>query len=581
MAKRLISIFVPVLFLAFAQSVSAAVLYILPESGAFGLNREIGIDIKINSEGESINAAQATLAWPTDILEFVAISKTGSVFNFWVEEPEADSGAGTLRFTGGGAKGVSGDALQILKITFRTRGTGDARVSLADAAITASDGKGTNVLSNAKGAEYRIGAAAAPETSAPSTPPATPQPVRVQRPAISAEKLPQKPEIAVPLYPDPEQWHNQSGETIALWEVPNDIIAMAASLDRSPNTIPQKQDAELATGKNFGILQDGVWYVHARFRNNIGWGPTSHYRLAIDTKPPLIFTLELPEGETTDNPAPVIRFRTSDALSGLKEYQVRLDGSEAIHIPAEDFTGSFILPLQEPGTRRVSVRALDRAENSIEDSATLEILPLPSPIITFVTRELFSEEERGLTVKGTALPDADILLRVQRTLNGEGRIATEDIVRTDTSGNWDFTLSRPLRNGTYVVFARSRDARGALSLEVESAEIRVKSKPIISAGPFQLGRGGAALFLLLVLAFGFGGGVWFYRERQKKLALRVSFAELEIAKIFSLLRDDVARLVNARKSESPAEEEYAIKKLDENIQKMERYLKKGVEKIRK
>lgn len=569
-----------ILFL-FANSASAAVLYVLPESGNFTLNKEIIIDLKINSEGESINAAQATLNWPTSSLEFVAASKTGSAFNFWVEEPQANGDAGTLSFTGGTAKGVSGDALQILKITFKTRGAGVARISLSDAAITASDGKGTNVLANAIGAEYRIGAVGAPEIPTTVPPSETPQPVRVQRPAVPATGAPQKPVIAIPLYPDPAKWHNQLGETVALWEVPNDIVAMASAIDHSPNTIPQRQDAELATGRNFGILQDGVWFIHARFRNNIGWGQANHYRVAIDTSPPLAFALELPEGEITDNPSPVIRFRTSDALSGLKEYQVRFNGSEAIRIPAANFTGEYTLPLQEPGARRIVVRALDAAENSVEDGITLEILPIPSPAITFVTQELFSEEEKGLTIKGTALPDISILLRVQRVLNGQGEIAAEGIAEADSSGNWNFTFEKPLRNGMYAVVAQSRDERGALSLKVRSPEIRVKSKPIISVGPLQLGKGSAALFLLLIIALGFGGGIWFYRERQKKFAMRVLFAESEIAKIFQLLRNDMARLLQAKKAASTSDEEYAIKKLDENIRKMETYLKKGVEKIQK
>jgi len=87
--------------------------------------------------------------------------------------------------------------------------------------------------------------------------------------------------------------------------------------------------------------------------------------------------------------------------------------------------------------------------------------------------------------------------------------------------------------------------------------------------------------LLFVLLAGFGGGVWFYKKRQKKLALRVSFAEAEITKIFQLLKADAERLLKARETPTAGNDVYAIQRLQENIQKMENYIKKGVEKIKK
>ena len=230
-----------------------------------------------------------------------------------------------------------------------------------------------------------------------------------------------------------------------------------------------------------------------------------------------------------------------------------------------------------PGKRQVIVKAVDNAENGIEDSITIETLPIASPVITFVTQELFSEETRGLNVKGTSLPDIKILFQLYM---GEALMA-EGATSSDEMGNWEFTFDQPLRNGDYKVTAQSRDARGALSLVVDSPSIKVKSKPIIQIGPLQLGRGGAIGLLLFVLLAGFGGGVWFYKKRQKKLALRVSFAEAEITKIFQLLKADAERLLKARETPTAGNDVYAIQRLQENIQKMENYIKKGVEKIKK
>lgn len=170
-----------------------------------------------------------------------------------------------------------------------------------------------------------------------------------------------------------------------------------------------------------------------------------------------------------------------------------------------------------------------------------------------------------------------MLLRAYR----KEALVAEAATCADEKGNWEFTFDEPLRNGRYVVTARGQDSRGALSLVVESPEVRVKSKPIIQIGPLLLGKGGAALFLLLLLVAGFGGGIWFYRKRQEKLAMRVSFTESEIAKIFQLMRADTERLAKAKETAADSDDEYALKRLQENIQKMEGYLKKGIEKIKK
>lgn len=587
--KYYLSAVVSLVFILSAHYASAATIYISPEQGSFGIGEEFSVNIKINSEGESINAAQASLSWPANVLKFVEADKTGSIFNFWVDEPKPTTES-SLSFIGGTSNGISGEALQALKIKFKTVGGGAAEISMSDAAITAADGKGTNILSLIKGAAFGVGAEVikpqtptvvvptAPTPSAPAPAIPTPEPERLVRPPVPAAKLPQAPEVRVPLYINQNAWHSNIGETVALWDVSNDIINIAVQLDHSPNTEPKTSEKELFTGKKFGILEEDVWYIHVRFRNNIGWGPTTHYRIAIDTQPPLSFKINGLEGETTDNPSPMIEFQTNDALSGLFEYQIKINGGQAIIIPAADHKGIFELPLQEPGTKHISVKAFDFAGNSTEDSMTLEVLPIASPVITFITKEFFSNEEAGLILKGTALPNTNVLLNVYRV---SGQTAAAGVARASDQGNWDFTFEKPLQNGQYIVKAQGQDDRGALSLIVESEVITVKSRPIIQIGGLQLGKGAIALILLFVLFASAVGGVWLYRQRQKKVALRVEFAQSEAAKMFKLIEQDVDRLSKAKETPEPSDDEYALKSLQGTVQKMGAYVKKGIEKIRK
>ncbi|MBI3671562.1 hypothetical protein HY249_02080, partial [Candidatus Azambacteria bacterium] len=475
--------------------------------------------------------------------------------------------------------GISGSAVQTLKITFVAKGAGSGALTLSDASVIASDGSGTDILSKTVDGIFSVVA----KKEKPSIPISVaeeagiPAPIPITREPVPTGKLPVEPKSVVQLYPDSGRWYSIISPFSAGWVLPADITGISTAINRQPNFVPAQKSEGLFENKTFPILSDGIWYLHSRFQNDIGWGPAEHYRLAVDTQPPVGFEISIIEGEKTDNPSPTITFDTSDALSGLKEYQIRVGDGDVIKIPADEFKGSYKLPMQAPGSKQIRVRALDNAGNGIESSLTLEILPIASPVITFVTPELFSEDEKGLTAKGSALPSVDVLLKVYR---GDALVA-DKMVHSDEKGNWELTFDQPLRNGDHKVVAQSRDERGALSWPVDSQIIKVKSKPIVQIGSLELGRGSAFAFLILIIVIGFAGGFFFFKKRQDKIDMRVSVAASETDKIFKILLTDVENLRKTAKTPETIDDEYALKRLEENIKKMEAYIKRGVEKISK
>ncbi|MFA6339088.1 MAG: cohesin domain-containing protein [Candidatus Paceibacterota bacterium] len=573
--KTILAILVAVFTFGIFSVANAATLSLTPVSSDVGIGEKITINVRIDSEGVGINAAQATIRFPKDILEVVSLDKTSSAFSFWLDEPTFSNTDGVITFTGGTPYGVSGSAVKVLNIEFKAKGNGNGTVSLLETAVTASDGSGTNVLSKTNDAVITV--------SSQRVVPKVPEPQQIVRTPVASEKLPSKPNLKVSLYPDETSWYNIVGQFTASWDLPLDISGINTVVNKNPSFIPGEQSEGLFNNKTFDALSDGISYLHVRFKNNVGWGPTAHYRLAVDTVSPAGFDLSIIEGNQTDNPTPTLQFKTSDARSGLKEYQVRVGSGDLIKIPVAGFKGSFKLPLQVPGKQKVFVKAVDQADNGIESSVDMEILPIASPAITFVPSQIFSEDEQGVVVKGTALPNINVLLKLQKVANNnQGEVIANGSTKSDEKGNWEFTFGQqPLRNGQYVVIAQSQDDRGALSLAVESSKINVKSKPIIQIGAFQLGMGGAIILLLLLLVGGFGGGVWFYRKRQAKLNMRVDFTESETSKIFNLISDDVKKLSDAFKTPTEGDDEYALGKLQENIKKMGAYIKKGINKIKK
>ena len=66
--KKVFLFIISAAFFLFPVMASAAVLYIAPEGDAFNVGGRFTADIKIDSEGVGINAAQATFEYNKDVL---------------------------------------------------------------------------------------------------------------------------------------------------------------------------------------------------------------------------------------------------------------------------------------------------------------------------------------------------------------------------------------------------------------------------------------------------------------------------------------------------------------------------------
>jgi len=302
-----------------------------------------------------------------------------------------------------------------------------------------------------------------------------------------------------------------------------------------------------------------------RFKNDIGWGPTTHYRIGVDTESPLPFELTTNESIVSDDPNLVLYFKTTDAISGISKYQIKTGSGDWEIIPVKDFKGSFTHHDGEPGKHVIIVRAVDGAGNSIEDSLEHEVLPLASPTFTFATDKLFSDEAKGLSFKGTARASTEIILLIKQ---GDALVSS-NTVSVNKDGNWEFTYSEPLRNGRYTASIQNKDLRGALSLTVTAPEIRVT------------GRYTSTIIVLVVVLFTtIIVGYLFYKNRRARTALRIQVAERDAANVFKMIEADVAKLQDAQKTSTVADEEFIAEKLKKNVGKMGSYIKEEIDRAK-
>jgi len=545
----------------------AATFRLLSTGETFTIGETFSMDIKIDSEDKSINGAQATLQFPADKIEVTKLDKTDSVFNLWLAEPSFDNQKGEIRFIAASISGFSGASLQVLKATFKVKGIGTADIVVSDGAITASDGSGTNVFSTSQGLGLRIVRSKAEIARPPEAGPVTEE----------ALGFPAKPVVKVPLYPDSEKWYNFSGDFSASWDLPRSVSAVAVAVNTVANFNPTLTEG-LFGHKNFSALADGVWYLHVRFKNNIGFGQTAHYKISIDSAPPAPFIVRSETDVKTDNPAPKIFFETTDQLSGIARYLVTVDGRSEIQSLATETT----LPTLAPGRHGVKVIAFDAAANSTESSLEIEILPISSPSISSVRTEIYAGEG-GLSVNGLALPDIKILINIKNEL-GTSVFSTEAFA--DQGGEWSINIDKPLKKGAYVMEATAEDSRGALSLPVSSSQINVRSRPFIIVDNLAIGPSASIIILILIFAISFTLGSWTRKVAKESRQRRILIAQRDVNSQLLNIRKDVGTLIEKHKDKEACtpknienEVNYILKKIDTNIVKNKEYILENIEDI--
>ncbi len=100
------------------------------------------IDVNINTQ-TPINALGATIKFPPQQLQILAISKEKSFLDLWTEDTTIKEGTGEVHFSGGTfrAGGLSGTGT-MLTLTVKALQPGSAKIEFSDAEIYSHDGRG-------------------------------------------------------------------------------------------------------------------------------------------------------------------------------------------------------------------------------------------------------------------------------------------------------------------------------------------------------------------------------------------------------------------------------------------------------
>lgn len=368
--------FVSLLFFGvFVVPTYAADVSISPSTGTYAVGQTFTASIKTNPQGKSVNAVEASLSFDNTKLSVVSISKTGSVFSLWTDEPTFSNSAGTIKFGGGTPSPFSAQST-IVSVTFKVLAEGAGTVKVSSALVTAADGLGTDVYTAPINASYTF-----TQTSTPTPPPTqTPTPTQPEDKnsedpgtAITFGDPPRPPEAGSTVFLDPEVWYaTKSG--VFTWEVPFDVdvlaLDIATSSEADPTTKYKPPIDQIAL--NAELLTDGVQYLTMKYKNQVGWGGVLHRKIMIDTIPPKTFTINVRAGNSA-TAFPLLTFEAVDDISGIAQYELTIPGNDPIVITPDEAKIGYLLKDLVDGTYTIKVVAQDHAGNKTESTTAVLI----------------------------------------------------------------------------------------------------------------------------------------------------------------------------------------------------------------
>lgn len=463
--------------LAWPKESLAATLFFSPPTTTVAMGDSFSLTLKVSTEGVSVNAAEATVSYPANILKFESISQTDSIIQFWAVSPTGSDAAGNIHFSGGLAPpGYLGSDGTIIQITWRVVASGQAFINVVDGKVLAQDGQGSNVYSR---------------TTDPFVVTAT-------------DSAQPGPELSSLSHPDQNSW-SSAAPAMVTWTVPADSLGVSYSFDQQADTVPD-ETVELNLGQaTYALPTDGAYYFHLRAKDSDGWGQTVHWRFQSDRIPPPPFSIELTRDRGMSDPSPTLVWSAVDGVSGIDHYSLVLDGQSPIRA-----TSPNQLSITSTGSHRATVTAFDRAGNSRVSSLDFPFSSHPAPTFTSVPRRLILLQ--SLTLQGQAVAGDTITVFV------DGHVVGQTMAGQVTSGNpgvtvrlpWTFRINQVLLPGNHRLTAVATSASGQASLatdpipfSVSGRSLSVSGRPLatVAAGPAALAVA-AGLGAAIVLTMG-------------------------------------------------------------------------------
>ncbi len=550
--------------LLFVNKIYAASLSLLPSPSTVSVGNIVSIKVVVNTEGKVINNAEASVQFPTDLLEVISITKSSSIFSLWVEEPSFSNYTGKIVFNGGVPNpGFTGTNGYIASITFKAKKEGTASILFSDGAVRENDGLGTDILTSKNLGIIKIG---------------SPSKVEIPDTPIVKSNLPLKPAVTSSTHPDQNAWYSLDTASFN-WKIPAGINSVQTLLSKSSDATPNITYDSSVSEKTLNNLNDGIYYFHIRYKNSVGWGPSEHFKIRIDTTAPLSFIPTI-RGDGYNN---LIKLNATDETSGLDYYTIKIDEDPLLKVKeSELIDGEYKLPIKNEGNHNLIVTAYDKAGNYTEAILAFVGSYISVPIISLSSNEIIKDE--SVTILGkTDYPNTDVKVY----LESKGKEINSYIQKTSADGSFSVTTDLIKTTGTINIWAETLISETVKSSHSEKVYLKVSEPKVVRvtlAIFYPLLYLLIIIILLIILLFALYLGWHKFFGLKRKIKKELKETNDEVHKAMLLLKGELSaelELLEKAKEDRVLnkKEEVIFAEIKKNIDGIDDFIEKKLNKI--
>lgn len=154
-------------------SVSAARLYFQAKEGSVAVADTVAVELRLDSEGEYINAVEAVVEYPRNLLRVSEVRDGNSIVPVWIERTQDIQAHGALKLSGVFPGGYSGDGV-LAAVAFQAVQAGQADLSFDDRSKVFLNTPDARTAATTFGNMQFVVVAADPSSSGLNTPGETP-----------------------------------------------------------------------------------------------------------------------------------------------------------------------------------------------------------------------------------------------------------------------------------------------------------------------------------------------------------------------------------------------------------------------
>ncbi|KPJ71224.1 hypothetical protein AMJ50_02905 [Parcubacteria bacterium DG_74_3] len=342
---------------------------IFPQGGTFTTGSTFEISVFVNTGGSNVNAIQVDLKFDPDKLQVITPTKGISVIGKWIFPPSFSNTKGIINLQGGFLQeGINTSEGLVTVIVFEAISPGRTEIRFLDSSqVLVGEKEGINILTSVNRGIYDI-------IPAPS----------------------KGPRIFSETHPDQNSWYKNNNPTFS-WERIEGAEGFSYKLDDDPLGEPDNTIDTPTNFISFEEVEDGILYFHLKAKKEKIWGGTSHYKVMIDSSPPLKFQPYLEPLTLTPGNYLLVYFETTDLLSGIDHYKARLadlsDPQDVVFSAWARQESPFRLSKDRKGIFEFQVRAFDEAGNFQEGKIQIKIV---NPLLILASG--------GIQIKGMFFP---------------------------------------------------------------------------------------------------------------------------------------------------------------------------------